>query len=72
MCFAIPGKITSVDGTTATVTYPTETCTARIVAGDYAVGDYVIVQAKIVIEKVPERQAIAWNEYVEEEKRKVS
>lgn len=60
MCLAIPGKIVGIHGDEATVDYGAEQRAARLVEAGYAVGDYVIVQAKIVITKVPALEAEAW------------
>lgn len=67
MCLAIPGKIISIKDSVAAVAYPNETRTAKIVAGRYAIGDYVLVQAQMVIEKVPKKQALAWNTFLKTE-----
>ena len=62
MCLAIPGKIVKIDGDVATIDYGSEHRVAKIVEGQYKEGDFVIVQAKIVIEKVPEEQVAGWLE----------
>ncbi|HLC65683.1 MAG TPA: HypC/HybG/HupF family hydrogenase formation chaperone [Candidatus Nanoarchaeia archaeon] len=67
MCLAIPGKIIAVKGKTATIDYGSEKRKATIVVGDYKSGDYVIVQGKIVIEKVPKSQVKGWLEMVKED-----
>ena len=67
MCLAIPVKIIKIEGSVATVAYRNETMTARMVTGKFSVGDYVIVQAGMVIEKVPKKQAIAWNTFLKTE-----
>lgn len=67
MCFTIPGKIIAINNNRATVVYAHESRTATIVTGTYAVEDYVIVQAEMVIEKVPKEQAEAWNEFLKHE-----
>lgn len=64
MCLAIPGKIVKIEKDRATVAYPHETRTARIVQGTYHVGEYVIVQAQLIIERVPQGQAESWNEFL--------
>ncbi|MDO8555567.1 MAG: HypC/HybG/HupF family hydrogenase formation chaperone [Nanoarchaeota archaeon] len=60
MCLAIPGKIVKIEQQIATVDYGSEVRSARIVEGDFQVGDFVIVQGKIVIEKVPAEQVAGW------------
>jgi hydrogenase expression/formation protein HypC len=58
MCLAVPGKIVKIEGSTATVDYGCEKRTAGVVGTKFKVGDYVIVAGKMVIQKVPEKQAI--------------
>ncbi len=62
MCLAIPGKIISIENKTATVDYGSEKRLASIVVGDFAVGDFVVVQGKIVVERVPPEQVQQWLE----------
>lgn len=64
MCLAVPGRIVKIEGETATVDYGAERRQARLVEPEFHVGDYVIVQAKIVITKVPTAEAKAWLEQV--------
>lgn len=68
MCLAIPGKITEIKKDLATIDYGSEKREAKIVFGDYKVGDYVIVQAKIIIEKVPKEQVKGWLELVKNDR----
>ena len=65
MCLAIPGKIIKIEGDLATIDYGTEKREAKIVRGNFKVGDYVIVQAKIVIEKIPLSQVKSWKKVIE-------
>lgn len=58
MCLTIPGKIVSIEGDKAVISYPGERREARIVVGDYKVGDYVFVSEKIIVQKVPEEEAL--------------
>jgi len=68
MCLAIPGKIIEIDREDiATIDYGSERREAKIVEGLYKVGDYVLVQARVVIEKVSEAQVKKWLELVEED-----
>jgi hydrogenase maturation factor len=60
MCLAIPGKIIAINKDKATVDYGSQKTTATIVEGDFKVGDYVIVQGKIIVEKVPESELKQW------------
>lgn len=64
MCLAVPGKIVSISKNIATVRYQNETKKAKIVAGSYNAGDYVIVQAGMVIDKVPKKQVDSWEEFL--------
>lgn len=57
MCLAIPGKVIKVEGSTAVIQYPKETRTAKIIGEPVSAGDYVLVQAGIVLDKIPEEQA---------------
>jgi len=68
MCLAIPGKIISIQGRTATVDYGSEKRQASIVVGDFLVGDFVIVQGKIVVDKVPPEQVQQWLELLAHDK----
>ena len=58
MCLAMPGKIIRIKGDMATVEYPGQTREAMIVEGDYEVGDYVFVTSQIVVQKLPEDEAL--------------
>ncbi len=58
MCFAIPGKIVSIDGDNAIVDYCSEKREAMIISGDFKVGDYVFVSSKIIVQKIPEKEAL--------------
>lgn len=64
MCLAIPGKIVSKKGKHVVVDYDGERHSATLVENDYKVGDWVIVQAHIVIEKVPRGQVKEWRKFV--------
>jgi hydrogenase expression/formation protein HypC len=58
MCLSIPGKILKIEGEEATIDYGSETRIASLaLKKDVQVGDYVIVSAKFVIEKIPESEA---------------
>ena len=50
MCLTIPGKIVKIEGDIATLDYGSEKRDAKIIEGDYKVGDFVLVQAKVVVE----------------------
>ena len=58
MCLAIPGKIISIDDDQAVIDYNGETRTAgTALLPNVAVGEYVIVSAKMIMQKVPEDEA---------------
>jgi hydrogenase expression/formation protein HypC len=59
MCLAIPGKIIKIEGDDATIEYPGETRVAKIVDGDFKVGDFVFVSAQIIVQKLSEEEALA-------------
>lgn len=58
MCLAIPGKIVKIDGDEAIIEYPGEQRAAKIVEGDFNIGDYVFVSAQIIVQKIPEKEAL--------------
>ncbi len=60
MCFAFPGKILKIEGTEALIDYESETRTAHLISDGFKEGDYVIVQGKIVLEKVRKEDAQKW------------
>ncbi|MBS3133873.1 HypC/HybG/HupF family hydrogenase formation chaperone [Candidatus Woesearchaeota archaeon] len=60
MCMAVPGKIIRINKDMAIVDYGKEKREAKLVEKKFNVGDYVIVQNKIVIEKVPEQEVREW------------
>ena len=73
MCLTIPGKIVKIEGDIATLDYGSEFREAKIIEGDYEIGDCVLVQAKVVVEKVPEEQMKGWLEVLQDiESRDVS
>ena len=57
MCLAIPGKIIEIDGKNATIDYGGIKRRAKIIHGDYNVGDRVIVSNKIVVDKINEGES---------------
>ncbi|MFO8016162.1 MAG: HypC/HybG/HupF family hydrogenase formation chaperone [Candidatus Woesearchaeota archaeon] len=70
MCLAIPGKVVGIredgDEQEVRVEYPGETRKAKNIGLDVKEGDYVIVQAQMIVQKVPEEEALeslkAWKE----------
>ena len=71
MCLAIPGKITKIEGDSATVDYDGEQREAKLMNPDIKVGDYVVVQNKLILLKLPEEQALQsiemWKKALENE-----
>ena len=57
MCLAVPGKIVKIDGDTATVDYEVEKRQGKILEGEYNEGDYVIIQAGIIMAKIDPNEA---------------
>ena len=66
MCLAIPGKVVDISKDDVTVEYPGEKRTAKNVGLEIRKGDYVLVQAKMIVQKIPKDEAIeclrAWKE----------
>ena len=60
MCLAIPGRIIKIEKDIATIDYGSEKRKAKIIEGNYKAGDFVIVSAKVVSEKIPEEQVREW------------
>ncbi|MBW2991138.1 HypC/HybG/HupF family hydrogenase formation chaperone [Candidatus Woesearchaeota archaeon] len=58
MCLAIPGKVVKVEKGFATIDYSGEQRKASTELVDVDAGDYVIVQAQFIIQKIPEKEAI--------------
>jgi hydrogenase expression/formation protein HypC len=58
MCLAVPGKIIKIDQGEATVDYDVEKRKGALIEDDYSVGDYVIIQGGIVVQKIEEKEAI--------------
>lgn len=53
-------------GKSVVVDYGTEKRSASIIDGRYKVGDFVIVQGKIVVDKVPVSQVKKWLGFLKE------
>ncbi len=58
LCLAIPGKIIKIEKGFATIDYSGEQRKASTELVDVEPGDYVIVQAQFVIQKIPEKEAL--------------
>ena len=57
MCIAIPGKILSIEDGKATVDFSGNQIKAYVGLVNAAVGDYVLVHAGCVIQKMKQREA---------------
>ena len=53
----MPGKIVKIEGEDATIEYPGQTRMAKILDGEYFVGDYVFVAAQIIVQKISKEEA---------------
>ena len=60
MCLTIPGKIINITGDIATIDYGSETREAKLIDEEFKIGDFVLVKAKVVVEKVPKDHMDAW------------
>lgn len=58
MCYAIPGKVTAIDGKKVTVDYFGEKKTAINEIVDLKLGDYIYAQGGYVIQTIPAREAV--------------
>jgi hydrogenase maturation factor len=67
MCLSVPGKIVKISNGRAIVKYAEEEREAAIVDASMKVGDYVIVQGKICIQKVPKKEAEDFYELISKE-----
>ena len=57
MCLAIPGKVIKINKKNAIVDYLGEKREVNCSLVDCKIGDYVIVQNKFIMQKVPEKEA---------------
>ena len=64
MCLSYPGKIIKISKDLATIDYTSEKRKAKLISKKLKIGDYVIVQGKIVIEKVDKKSAEKWLEMI--------
>ncbi len=55
---AIPGKVVDIKESIATVDYGSEKREVTIMNPDIKVGDYVVVQNKLILQTVPEKEAL--------------
>ncbi len=67
MCLVIPGKVKSVAGEKAIVDYEVEEReVGTALVPDVKVGEYVLVQAKMIVQVIPEEEAKAALETIKE------
>ena len=73
MCLAIPGKVVRIIGEKAIVDYGKEQREARLMNPEIKEGDYVVVQNKLILQSIPEDQAIKsiemWELAIEQEEK---
>lgn len=62
MCVAAPGKITELNNNIATVDYNGNKVTANAGVVNVSVGDYVLVHAGLIIQKISESEAAQMTE----------
>lgn len=62
MCVAAPGKITELNNNIATVDYNGNKVTANAGVVNVSVGDYVLVHAGLIIQKISESEATQMTE----------
>ena len=71
MCLAIPGKLVEIKGENAIVDYEGEKREAKLMNPDIKVGEYVVVQNKLILQSVPEKEALEsiklWKEALKNE-----
>ena len=71
MCLAIPGKIIEINGNTAIVKYEEEKREVKLLNPEIKVGDYVVVQNKLILQSIPEKDALEsiklWKEALKNE-----
>ena len=67
MCLIVPGKIIEIEKDITTIDYGSEQRKAKLIDLNYNIRDYVLVKAKIVVEKVSEEQFQGWLEVLNSE-----
>lgn len=58
MCLAIPGKVVEIKGDKAIIDYGSEKREARLMNPDIKEGDYVAVQNQLILQSIPEKEAL--------------
>ncbi|MDP2926049.1 MAG: HypC/HybG/HupF family hydrogenase formation chaperone [Nanoarchaeota archaeon] len=65
MCLSIPGKVIEISKNRYIIKYPNEKRVVNLsIIDDLEIGDYVIVSNKIIITKIPEKDAKKFFELV--------
>ncbi|MFH1133420.1 MAG: HypC/HybG/HupF family hydrogenase formation chaperone [Nanoarchaeota archaeon] len=57
MCLAVPGRVVKVQEDAVVVDYGSEQRVGRLIEGEVAVGDFVLIQGGIIVEKVDPGEA---------------
>ncbi len=57
MCLLVPGKIIKIEKDEAIVDYDIEKRKGMLLDEGYNVGDYVMIQGGIIVQKIPEKDA---------------
>jgi hydrogenase expression/formation protein HypC len=70
LCLAIPGKVIKVEKGFAIIDYSREKRKVSTELVKVKPGDYVIVQAKFVVQKIPKKQALEAIKLWQQEERK--
>ncbi|MBR4026434.1 MAG: HypC/HybG/HupF family hydrogenase formation chaperone [Lachnospiraceae bacterium] len=66
MCVALPGKVIELQDKTAVVDFNGNQVTARMGLVDIKVGDFVLVHAGCILQKVSQKDANSLNELMEQ------
>lgn len=66
MCVAVPGKVVEISDGFATVDYNSNRIKAGTGAADVKPGDYVLVHAGLIIQKLSESEALEMQELFSE------
>ena len=66
MCVALPGKVTKIEGDIALVDFHGNQVRARAGLVDIAEGDYVLVHAGCILQKVSAREAASLSDLMDE------
>jgi len=71
MCLAIPGKVIRIKGDKAIVDYGQDKREVKLINKEIKVGNYVVVQSKLILQSIPEKEALEsiklWKKALENE-----